>query len=225
MKNAEILSFFGGPRVEEGGVSICEELQGRIQGLNNAITFLTDRNESLAEQITEKDQKLVNALKHNLMLHNQLKTTDQYLRETVMRASAERSMLTERIRAGISSPPSGNQNKNFASYWQNSRKPKCRGYSLTSSPPFTSNSSSYANLDQSRTGEISTLCRKKSDWLLSYTEDNDRKKHTKMRDYSRLRLRAKTVSPESRCGQSPHRRKVSKAEERDPALGSWENPG
>jgi len=213
IENTEILSFFGASDFKEGGLSICEELQGRIEGLDNAITFLTERNETLASLINEKDQKLVDALQENLVLQNQLKSTDHYLRETVMRASAEKSMMAQRMGVRLGSPILSRQNR---------RIPQPRGYAVAPGPLTQSNSCTTINMNKN--GEPSTLCRKKSDWLKNYTAENDKNKHTKMRDYARVRLREITLSPESRFGQSPRRKKSQKVTEREPGLGSWEDP-
>jgi len=152
IENTEILSFFGASDLKEGGLSICEELQGRIEGLDNAITFLTEKNETLAALINEKDQKLVDALQENLVLQNQLKSTDHYLRETVMRASAEKSMMAQRMGVRLGSPVLTKQNR---------RVPQSRGYAVAPGQLIQSNSCTTINLN--KIGETSTLCRKKSD--------------------------------------------------------------
>jgi len=59
---------------------------------------------------------------------------------------------------------------------------------------------------------------------MNYTVENDKNKHTKMRDYARVRLREITLSPESRFGQSPRKKKVQKVIKQEPGFGSWENP-
>jgi len=222
MENAEIRGFFRGPHMNDGSTSLCEELHGRIEGLDHARTFLEERNENLAMQINEKDRKLVAALEENLLLQNQLKRTDQMLKETIMRAQVEKNQLIESHGALCYSPPMSNSHP-YASLARPRRKPMARGYVSGSSPLTTSNSCTL--LYQNRTDELAMLFRKKSDYLLTYTEERASRKNLKMREYARVRVREKSFASDSSCGCSPKKRKNPLVgSDRDPGLGSWGNP-
>jgi len=224
MENAEIRAFFGGPHINEGAPSLRDELHGRIEGLDHAIVILKERNENLAFQINQNDRKLCAALEQNILLQNQLKRTDQCLKDTVLRASAEKSNLVERLGSAGFSQPITNSHI-FAPLGRARRKPGSRGYATASSPLSASNS--CTTLFPNKTGELSLMSRKKSGYLVNYTEESARRKNVKMREYARGRVREKNFNSDSSCGASPKRKKSQPAaseRDRDPGLGSWDNP-
>jgi len=222
MENAEIRSFFSGPHMSDRAPTFYEELHGRIEGLDHAITFLQEKNENLVLQINEKDRKLVSALEENNLLQSQLKRTDQCLQDTILRASVEKKSLAERLRVSVYSPSLPN-NHLCGQMVRPVRKSLCRGF-VAATPPLTP-SGSCTILYQNISDDSPTLCRKRSDYLLSYTEEIGRRKSQKMRNNARHRLRERYLNSDSSCGGSPKKKKHQMlGPERDPGLGSWENP-
>jgi len=191
MENVEIRAYFHGPHVSDSTSSHLEELQGRIDALDSAISILQKRNEVLAVQINEKDLRLVDAHRENMTVQRQLKSADECLRETILRLAAEKNALQKRA---LNSPYAENSHFNGSF-----RKRRNQSF------PRSDHGNSYSTLPQFRIADEKTAInsppRRKSEYPIKYPitahmEQSVRRKSLKLREYARTRLREmKPVTP------------------------------
>lgn len=201
VENVEIRAFFSGTHISENTTSLHEELQGRIDGLDSAISCLQKRNEELAVQINEKDRSLVDSLKDNLSLQSQLKRTDDCLRETILRVAAEKNALKKRMDnfsylGRYENSPYAVNSHIKASFVKRRRHILCprrndRGQLTASSSCSTLPQTRFT--DEALVEQSSPPSRKRSESLRR--EQSARRKSSKLIEYARTRLREMKPGP------------------------------